>query len=153
MKKYLQFILTATSIVFCSWTMNKPNLVNQNSWSISIGKKVVLASWQNNKLGDTAIIEKKKIKSIDTLFVSQYLCGYNGQNSFTTLTIKNDIGQVIKESTNKNNQLMYIARLSLTDMLTSNKFTNNQILNIYCSIYNKADNINQTLLVGRLQLK
>ena len=153
MKNYSLFIFITLSIVFCSWTMNKPKLVNSNSWSLSIGKKLLLASWKNDKMGDTVVIEKKKIKSLDTLFVTQYLCGYDGRNSSTTLTIKNVMGQVVRECTSKNNQVMYIAKLSLTDILNSNKFINNHVLNIYCSIYSKADNVNQTLLIGKLHLK
>jgi hypothetical protein len=153
MKTYFQFILIAASLIFCSWTAFKPNLSNSNSWSISIGKKILLASWKNNKMGDTVIIDIKTLKSKDTLFVTQYLCGYDGRNSSTTLTIKDDRGQVIKESTSMNSQLMYSAKLSLTEIMASNKFTNNQILNIYFSIYSKSDKINQTVLLGRLQVK
>jgi hypothetical protein len=153
MKKCSLLVFISISIVFCSWTMNKPKLVRSNSWSLSIGKKLLLASWKNDKMGDTVVIEKKKIKSLDTLFVTQYLCGFNGRNSSTTLTIKNDMGQVVSQSTNKNSQVMCIAKLSLTDILNSNKFTNNDVLNIYCSIYSKADNINQTSLIGKLHLE
>ena len=140
-------------MTFCSWTMSKSNLINTNSWGISIGKKEILASWKNNKMGDTATIDKKKLKLSDTLFVQRYLCGYNGQNSITTVTIKNSQNEIIRESINKDNQWMFTAKITLSDILNSPKIKDNQLVDIHFTIDSKTENINQTVLLGRLKLK
>jgi hypothetical protein len=153
MKKHLIFILTTISISFCSWTLSKPNLLNANSWGISIGKKEILASWKNNEMGDTAVLDRKKLKLSDTLFVQRYLCGYSGENSVTTVTIKNSQNEIITTSINKYNHGMFIAKMSLSYILSSPKIRDNQILSVYFTIDSKTEKINQTVLLGRLKLQ
>lgn len=140
-------------MTFYSWTTSKSILLNANSWGIIIGKKEILASWKNNEMGDTAVVDKKKLKQTDTLFVQRYLCGYSGQNSVTTLTIKNEQNEIIKEAIYKDSRLMFTAKMSVSDFLTSTKFRNGQILSVYFTIDSKTEKVNQTVLLGRLKLK
>ncbi len=153
MKRYLILIITIISLSFCSWTIAKTNMLNSNSWGISIGKKDILASWKNNKMGDFASLSKKNLKLSDTLFVQRYLCGYDGNNSITTLTIKNSRNEIIKESVNKNNYMIFKAKMPLSDFLDSATINNKQILLVYFTIFSKIENLNQTVLLGRLKFK
>lgn len=104
-------------------------------------------------MGDTAMLHKKKLKLSDTLFVQRYLCGYSGQNSITTLTIKNLQNEIIKECINKDNRLMFTAKMPLSEILNSPKINDNQIVTIYFTIDSKAENINETVLLGILRLQ
>lgn len=140
-------------IIFCSWTMPNSNLFNANSWGISIGKKDLLASWKNNEMGDTAVLDKKKLKHTDTLFVQRYLCGQSGQNSLTTLTIKNEQNEIVKEAISNDSRLMFTAKMAVSDFLTSTKLGTGQMLSVYFTIDSKVGGINQTVLLGRLKLK
>jgi hypothetical protein len=152
-KKHLIFILTIISMTFCSWTISKTNLLNADSWGITIGKKEILGSWKNNEMGDIAMLDKKKLKLSDTLFVKRYLCGYSGQNAITTVTIKNSQNEIIKVSVNKDNKWMFTAKMPISDILNSPKIKDNQILSVYFNIDSKTKEINQTVLLGRLKFK
>jgi hypothetical protein len=52
---------------------NHTNL-NQNGWSICIGKKEILMASRNHR-GDTAYIKRKTIRANDSIFVREFICG------------------------------------------------------------------------------
>lgn len=153
MKKNILFIFIIISFVFCSWTEKRKNTLNINSWSIHIGKKEILASRKKKQMGETAIVDLKKIETTDTLFVQRYLCGYTGQNSNSTLTIKNQQNEIIHETVNKNNQLMFTAKMAMSNILSSKKFHPDIILSVFFSIDSKSENLKQTVLIGKLKIK
>ncbi len=140
------YFLAAILIVLCSLSMN---IKNANTWSIRIGKTEVM-NWQKNELGETAILKKNKLKLTDTLFTQRYLCGNTGGYSTTTLVIKNELSQTIKESIHKGDQFMYTAQISINDILTSSGFTYGQPISLFFSIDNKTGKISETVLLGKL---
>jgi hypothetical protein len=150
MKKKL-LSLAIMTILFCSWTIN--DVVNTNSWVIRIGKKDLLSSAKNNKIGDTVLIDKKKIKLTDSLYAGMYLCGYSGQNSVTTLKIKDQQNKVIKEVINKNDQLTFSAKIPASEVFVLNSFNSGEIFSVFLSIESNSEEINQTYLLGRLRSK
>jgi len=152
MRKYLVFLLFINCIVFTSWTLAKSHLLNANSWSISIGKKEVLASWKNNKMGDTAVLFKKNLNPSDTVFTEQFWCGYSGVKCTTKLTITNSDKQIIKESIVKDNQWLSM-QILLSDILNSQNIKNNGIAEVYFTVNNSEQNINQTAMLGVLVFK
>lgn len=154
MTKHIAWLLVSLVLVLSSWTVLNPRPLNANSWAITIGEKELLASWKGNIMGDTAIVKKGKVKSTDTLFVQRYLCGSSAENSICTLIIKNQQDEIVGRSTNnKNKGLTFIANMPLTDLLESSRLSNSNLLEIYFTIKKHSENIDQTVLLGRLRLK
>lgn len=103
-------------------------------------------------MGDTAILDLDKILSADTLFVNRYLCGYSGgQDAVSTIIIKNEKNEVLKESINRNNLWMYSAHMPMIDIVNSQKFIKSQSVSIFFAINSKKENLNQNVLLGVLK--
>jgi len=152
MTKSLILILTLALLKANFWTIPKHSNLNVDTWEIRIGHKRIL-DWQKNQIGDTAFVDKRKIRPTDTLFVQRYLCGQSGQNSITTLTIENEKNEIIQQSTNTDNQFIFTASIPLAKLLSSSKTTNAKILNVRLGIHSQSHKLVQTLLLGRLCLR
>ncbi len=152
MKKVFLLVIPAILLIFCSWIIVKERALNINTWSVCIGKKYLLRSFEN-EMGDTVVLENKKIKLTDILFVHRFLCGYSGQEATSILTIKNEQNEVVAESAVKGSYFNFSAQLPVQNILTSNKYTSNQVFGIFFSIDSKAEEINETVLLGRMRIK
>ena len=152
MTKSLILILTLALLKTNFWTIPEHFNLNVDSWEIRIAHKRIL-DWQRNKIGDTAFVDKRKIRLTDTLFVQRYLCGQNGQNSVTTLTIENEKNEIIQQSTNTDNQFVFTASIPLATLLSSAKTTNAKIFNVRFGIHSQSHKLDQTVLLGRLCLR
>jgi len=104
-------------------------------------------------MGDTATIDKKKIKATDTLLVQRYLCGYSCQSCVTRVTIQNERDEVIAESKNEGNSFTFTGKIPVSDIIHSKAFNNSQVLAVYFTIKDKAENMDQTVLLGRLRFR
>ena len=149
-------LLLTSFIAIClmllqAWKTSKPITYNANSWSISVGKKVLLASWQNNEMGDTATLSILKIKSTDTLFAQRFLCGYNGNNSVSTLTVKNERNEAIAASIHTNKDMSYTAKMPLASIIKAISIQGKTI-GIYFTIEDNNDLLSKPVLLGRLRL-
>jgi hypothetical protein len=138
-------------LTFSAWTESA--LLNVNTWFLSIGTTDLL-TWQKNKMGDVAIVNFDKLSMTDTLFAKRYLCGHSPEVlSVTTLRIKNKENQIIGESTNKINELLfYTASLPLKDVLVKGRTQKGDTLNVYFSIKHQPDMVDKEVLLGRLKL-
>ena len=126
--------------------------LNVDTWEMRIGRKQIL-NWQKNKIGDTVLIDKNKIGLTDTLFVQRYLCGQSGQNSTTTLTIKNEKNEIVQQSINTDNQFVFTGKISLATILSSDKLAGSKVLEVIFSIDSRPHKINETVVLGRLKFK
>ena len=150
MRKFLLFTLIAISIAFCSWTNDT---LNANSWCMRVGQNELLASWKNNQMGDTVLFDKTKFKSTDTLFAERYLCGFIRQPAVTTVTIKNQQNQIIKQVVSKGTQLGMTGYIPLSEIIILNGYKSGQTLGVFLTIDFKNKDFNETVLLGRLKIK
>ncbi len=132
MRKSSVLIFLFFSITF--WSFTKPEIIppNTNTWNIKIGDSPIMATRLHNKMGDTGVVNVKKIGINDTLYAERYLCGYGGKgDDIATLTIKNLDNQIICESKNTRNIWSFDAKLPLSEILNSNKFKKGQMVKVY----------------------
>ncbi|MGN6647682.1 MAG: hypothetical protein ACTHJT_14265 [Cytophaga sp.] len=154
MKTKLILILTGLAIFLCSWKADTHSDLNVNSWNISVGNKELLASWERNKMGDTAVFDQTKYLLTDTLFAERYLCGQLGKPAVTTLTIKNQKNEIIKEVVNSNYKWGFNAYIKLSDFVALNDFKSGEVIGIFLTIDMKNDDrLDETVLLGRLKIK
>lgn len=104
-------------------------------------------------MGDTVALNKKYLKSTDTLFAQQFLCGYSGQGSITTITIKDQQDKVIAASTSINNQMLFVAKVSVADILHALVPDKEQMVSVYFTIDSREGTVNQTVLLGKLRIQ
>ncbi len=154
MKRSLILLLISLAVFLCSWTIDINDDLNVNSWNISVGNKELLASWEGNKMGDTAVFDKTKYLPTDTLFTERYLCGQLGKPAVTTLTIKNQQNEIIKEVINSNYKWGFNAYIKLSEFLALTDFKSGQVLGIFLTIDMKNDDrLDESVLLGRLKIK
>lgn len=153
MKNRLMFLLTLFAWVLSSWTNSNSGLLNTNSWSLSIGEKVLLASWKNHELGATVTVARTTIKLMDTLYVERYLCGQNGNESISILTIKDALGDTIAEFSHKNTNFHFSANAQLADIVKSPKYSDGMMMDLYFTIKASSMDRDETVLLARLQIK
>ncbi|WP_157446998.1 hypothetical protein [Cytophaga aurantiaca] len=154
MKNKVVFVLLILPLIFSSWTTDTKDHLNANSWNISIGENVLLASWKNNKMGDVAIFDKTKFKSTDTLFAGRFICGSLGQPTVTTMEIKNYKNEVIKKVVNKNYRRWgTTAYVPLSQIVNLTDFKSGQTISIFLTIDFLDGESAQPMLLGSLKVK
>jgi hypothetical protein len=130
MRKNLVFILI--SLTFWSFTKHGVITPNANTWNVRIGDSLIMASWLNNKMGDTGVVNLNLFAHSDTIYATRNLCGYAGYgDDIATLTIKNIDNQIICESNNTRNIWSFDAKLPLSEIFNSNKFKKGQMVKVY----------------------
>lgn len=148
MRKSSFYLLSLICLILCSWKAP----LNTNSWSIRIGKNEVLASWKNNKMGDTARLDLKKLNPDDTLFAGQHLCGSSAKGALVTLTLKNERNEIIAKTSNRESQWDFAAAMPLKGILTSPDLRPGQTLRVFFSIEWEQKEKPQTDMLGVLLL-
>lgn len=129
---FLLSLITAS--IFYTGTLPQQEPLNANSWSISIGKKILLCSWKNNKMGDTAIVKLDKLKPADSLSVQEFWCGYDCRNCTTTLSIRDEKGKRIKQTTGKNGYRGPYGRMQLGPLLSSPEFLKGKVFDVFMDV-------------------
>lgn len=154
MKLSVILILTSISVLLCSWTKDTGNDLAVSYWNVSIGEDALLSSWKKNKMGDTAVFDKTKYLPTDTLFAANYLCGQYGRPVTTTLTIKNQQDEIIKETINPDHEWGFDGYVKLSEIINLEDFKSGKVVSIFLTVdMQKDDHVSQPVLLGRLKIK
>ncbi|RZJ65527.1 MAG: hypothetical protein EOO50_13350 [Flavobacterium sp.] len=153
MKTYSILCLSLIALITSSFSEPENGAVNSNSWSISIGKKEILASYKGNKMGDLATIETASVKPTDVLVAKRYLCGMSAQDATSTLIFKNSSNDIINETQNTDDGMTFFVRLPMAKILESPNFEKG-IVDVYFVIDTKVKTEKKdAVLLGRLNFK
>jgi hypothetical protein len=88
------------------------------------------------------------------LFAERYLCGQLGKPAVTTLTMKNDKNEIIKEVINSNYKWGFNSYIKLSEFLALNDCRSGQVINIFLTIDMKNDDrLDESVLLGSLKIK
>lgn len=153
MKTALIIKLLVLSGLICSFAIPEHRLPNENSWAIGIGKKTLLASWLGNEMGDTLELKRTQLMDADNLFGQRYLCGQTSDNETVVLTVKNVKGELIAESADQNESLIFYADLPVQELLSSPNIQSGDVLAVYFSIREYDGKEDNTVLLGHLKWK
>lgn len=154
MKLRLIIPLIVISLAILSFTEQKSNCPNANSWSIAIGEKKLLASSQHHEMGDTITIKRITLNGADSLVASLYLCGQTAEGLLTGLTLKNSSGDIVSESTGQpNNGLMFIASMGVSEIKDSPKIKSGEVAGVYFTVKDYVENEDYTVLLCNLKLE
>ncbi len=147
------FIYCMFIVVGCAFTFPSKSYYNTDSWSIYLDEQVLLASWNNNKMGDLKSIESKKYTSAKVLKVNRYLCGQSIELNTTIITIKTEDEQTVLKSSKTAESMGFSGEMNMNELFVAPLFKKGIPLKVYFTILNQKGEIIQTYLMGKVLFK